>query len=377
VLSIIPLFAVMLALLKSYGRLEKVAGQVRDFLLANLAPSVGERLVTSMNEVLDRMNTRAISVIGFLVLLYTSISLLSTVEHAFNRIWGVARPRHLLKRVTVYWTLLTVGPIGIAVSLAASGFVRSQHGYLWLTENVPAANVTILTVLPFVLTWLVFTAIYKFMPNTRVHWRAALAGGLAAGTAWELLKRLFVYYNSTVTASYEVYGTLAAIPIFLIWIYVSWIIVLTGAELSFAVQHVKSYRRERDVPKLSQAFKERLAVHLMVEIGRDFLAGREPGTAESLSDRLKVPVRAGSEVLTHLADAKLLNETEGHGTRTYLPAEDLARITVRRIVDSLRQLGDNPAFDAVGRDRVEELYAKTHGSIPDGLESVTVKDLAS
>jgi membrane protein len=376
VFSIIPLFAVMLALLKSFGGLEKMAVDVRNFLLENLAPNIGEKIVTYMNDVIDRMNVKAISVIGFIILLYTSVSLLSTVEHAFNRIWGVARPRSILKRITVYWTLLTVGPIGIAVSIGVSGFLRSRGGYKWLTENVPLANATILTLLPFVLTWLVFTAVYKIMPNTRVHWRAALIGGLISGTAWELLKRLFVYYNATVTAGYEVYGTLAAIPIFLLWIYLSWVLVLIGAEVSFASQHVKTYRRERDLPKLSQSFKERLAIHLMVEIARDFLAGRSPETAEALSDRLKVPVRAGSQVLTQLADAKLLHEMESKGAMTYMPAEDLTRISVRRIVDALRRLGDNPAIDPTNRDRVEKLYADTDLASAAPLEKVTLRDLA-
>ena len=376
VFSIIPLFAVMIALFKSFGGLERMAVKVRDFLLSNLAPNIGEQMVRSMNDIIDRMDAKAISIIGFLILLYTSVSLLSTIEQAFNRIWGVRTPRSLMRRVTVYWTLLTFGPVGIAVSIGVSGFVRDRAAYRWILENVPLANATLLVVVPFVLTWCVFTVVYKIIPNTRVQWRSALVGALVAGTAWELLKRLYVLYNAKVTASYEVYGALAAIPIFLLWIYASWVLVLIGAEVAFAAQHVKTYKREVESPRLSHAFKERLAVHLMVEIARDFIAGVDPGTAETLSERLKVPVRAGHEVLYQLAGAKLLREVVNGQTTTYVPSEDLDRITVRRIVDAMRRSGDDPAIaPASVRDRVEKLFEASERDATEPLEKVTLREL--
>jgi membrane protein len=377
VFSIIPLFAVMIALLKSFGGLDKIAAEVRDFLLKNLAPNIGDQMVQSMNDVIDRMDAKAISIIGFLILLYTSVSLLSTIESAFNRIWGVRTARGLMRRVTVYWTLLTFGPIGIAVSLAVTGFVKNREAYRWILENVPLANAALLVVVPFVLTWCVFTAVYKIMPNTRVHWRSALIGALVAGTAWELLKRLYVLYNAKVTATYEVYGPLAAIPIFLLWIYASWVLVLMGAEVAFAAQHVTTYKRETDAPRLSHAFKQKLSVHLMVEIARDFIAGRDQGTAETMADRLKVPVRAVNEVLYQLTRAKLLVEMVRGQTTTYLPAEDVDRITLRRIVEALRQTGDDPVFaPSDGRDRVEKMFHDAESSALEPLEKVTLRELA-
>jgi membrane protein len=376
VFSIIPLFAVMLALMKAFGRLDSMAADVRDFLLANQAPNIGPQIVASMNDVIEKMNARVISIVGFIVLMYTSVSLLSTIEDAFNRIWGVARPRGLLRKLMVYWTMMTIGPLLIAGSLVLTSFVKNRAAYRWILENLPFANATILFVVPFLLTWVVFTAVYKIVPHTRVTFRAALIGALVAGTAWEILKRLFVLYNAKVTGSYEVYGSLAAIPIFLLWIYLSWVLVLMGAEVAFAAQHVRTYRRETEVPKLSHAFKERLAIHYMVEIARDFIAGRKPGSAESLSDRLKVPVRAGSEVLALLGDAKLLHEMESEGTTTYVPSEDLNRITLRRIVDAVRRTGDDPAIDSTGRGRVDQLFATSDLAAAAPLESITLRELA-
>jgi membrane protein len=376
VFSIIPLFAVMLALLKSFGGLEKMAGQVSDFLLKNLAPSVSEKVVQSMHDAIARLDAKTVSIVGFLVLLYTSVSLLSTIEHAFNQMWGVPRPRSLLRRITIYWTLLTVGPILLAISLATSSFVRNRAAYQWVIDHIPFVGAALLFIVPFLLTWIVFTMLYKIIPNTRVYWRAAIIGSLVAGTAWELGKRLYILFNAKVMATYEIYGSLAAIPVFLLWIYASWAIVLLGAEVAFAAQHVKSYRREVEAPKLSHAFKERLAIHLMVEIARDFLSGKPPGTAEALSERLKVPVRAGSEVLVHLTDAKLLHEMDGKGVASYLPSEDLGRITVRRVIDAMRRTGDDPVIDPSGRDQIEKLVGEADHATYEQLDKFTVKDLA-
>ena len=377
VFSIIPLFAVMIALFKSFEGLERMGTEVRDFLLKNLAPNLGDKLVGTMKETIDRMDWRAISVIGVLVLLYTSISLLWTVEQAFNRIWGVRRPRQLLRRVTVYWSFLTIAPVGIGLSLAVSGFVRNRAAYRWIIENVPLANATLLAVLPFAVTWTVFTLIYKIIPNTRVAWRSAIVGALVAGTAWDILKRLYVLYNANVIASYEVYGALASIPIFLLWIYTSWVLVLIGAEVAFAAQHVKTYKREIEAPTLSHSFKERLAVHLMVDVARDFIAGRDPATAETLADRLKVPVRAANEVLFQLTGSKLLREVVHGQTTTYLPSEDLDGITVRRIVDAMRHTGNDPALAAGElRDRVERLFADSDKTALDPFDRVKLRALA-
>ncbi|HTF56742.1 MAG TPA: YhjD/YihY/BrkB family envelope integrity protein [Planctomycetota bacterium] len=379
VFAVIPLFAVSLALFKTFGGFQKVAGDVRDFLLRNLAPNLGEQVVQTMNNLIDRMDAKAISIVGFAILLYTSVSLLSTVEGAFNRIWGVRRSRSLVRRLTVYWTLLTFGPVCLAISLAVTGFVRNQGAYRWILENVPLANMAMLVIVPCLLTWVVFTAMYKIIPNTRVSWSAAVIGALVGGTAWEILKGLFILYNDRVVASYEVYGTLSAIPIFLLWIYLSWVLVLFGGEIAFAAQHVKTYRREVDAPKLSHAFMERLAVHLMVEIARDFIGGRDPATSEALADRLKVPVRACNDVLFHLTGGGLLREVSHGQVTTYLPAEDLDRITVKRIVDALRRHGDEPALavEGVAGDRLGRILQEAEESSSKQLDQVTLRELTS
>ena len=350
--AIIPFLAVVLAVLKGFLGNQANADQIRKLLTDRLAPGLGNN------------DAAAIGFVGFATLIYTSISLLTTVEHSFNVIWAVRRPRTLARRLTIYWTLLTLGPICLAASVGLSGFVQNQQAYDWLARHIPYFAIILTALVPFLLTWTVFAAMYLIMPNTRVSFGAAVAGALVAGTVWEFLKRLYVIYNATFVNTYQVYGSLGAIPILLLWIYLSWIIVLFGAELVFAMQHVRTYEREMEAPKLSQAFKEKLAIYVMLEVTRDFLVGREAPNGEQLADRLKVPVRAVNDVIYTLAGQKLLREVPQGQFASYFPFEDPARTTVKRVLDAMRTHGDEPRIQ---NGTVSERLA---------LEALSMRELA-
>ncbi len=373
--SIVPLLAVILALFKGFGGFKAYADEVRDFILKYLAAGVGSQVSDSLSQIIDRTNATAMGLVGFGILLYSAITLLSSIEAAFNVIWGVRRQRSILRQVTVYWTILTIGPIALAVTLGARTFITSHSVYTWASGRIPLANDLLVQVLPFAMIWAVFAMMYIIMPNTKVPPKAALIGALVSGTAWELLFRLYVSFNGFILDRYAIYGSLSVIPVFLMWIYVSWILVLFGAEVAFAAQHVRTYRREVGAVALSNAFKERLAVHLMIEVARDFLAGREAPGGEALAERMKVPVRACREVLHHLGAGKLVRELASGQNQTYLPAEDLERITVQRVLDAIRLHGDAPPFEA-RHERLEALLTGAERASADRLGQVSIRDLA-
>ncbi|MBI2931342.1 MAG: YihY/virulence factor BrkB family protein [Planctomycetes bacterium] len=341
VLSIIPFFAVMLAAFKGFGGLQSTAEHVKALLLRHLTPDTSSEAVRTINELIERMNAAAIGAVGFAALLYTSISLLSSVEKSFNIVWGVRRSRSFLRRFMVYWTFMTLAPLLLAISITASGAIQNHAAFQWITTRAPVVNTALIFLAPFFLTWAVFAGMYLVLPNTRVPWKAALAGALVAGTVWELLKHLYVFYNTRVAGTNEIYGSLAAIPVFLLWIYLSWVIVLFGAELVFAIQHRRTYPIEMEAEQLSETYKERLALRLMLHIGQDFLAGRESGDTPELAKRLRAPTRAVNEVLHCLIRARLLRPVRD-GESTYLPGEDTDHITVKRILDAIRTCGEHP-----------------------------------
>jgi membrane protein len=378
VFAIVPFFAVILALFKGFNAFQQYEPKVKQWLVNNLAPGVADQVMNSINEMIANTDARAIGFVGFALLIYTAISLLTTVEHSFNVIWNVRRPRGFIRRLTIFWTLLTLGPICIAGSIALSSFVQNQKAYDWMAEHIPYFSIVLTAFVPWLLTWTVFAAMYLIMPNTTVSFRASLVGAIVAGSIWEILKRLYIAYNANLLASYEVYGPLSAIPILLLWLYISWIIVLFGAELVFAIQHVKTYEREMEAPKLSQAFKERLGLYVMLEVSRDFLGGKEAPGGEQLADRLKAPVRAVNDVLYTLLGSKIVREIPNGQLAGYIPAEDPERFTVKRVLDAMRKHGDEPAIqDGAAGERLAAALREAEDSSTRALEALTMRQLAT
>lgn len=342
VFALVPLLAVMLAVFKGFGGLSGVAEEVKDFILRNMAPDIGGKIIGQIDAFLENVSAAALGVVGLATLVYTALSLLHTVEKAFNRIWGVKTSRPPLRRLTIYWTILTVSPLLLALSLAMSAFVQHHRLYVWLAERVPLFGSVTFTLAPFVLSWGIFTAVYVLMPNTRVSFRAAVAGGVVAGTAWEIMKAVYVWYNARVVTASTFYGPLASIPIFLLWVYLSWVVVLLGAELAFAIHNAPTYRREVEGIHLSSADRERLALAVAVRVVRSFVAGEGPPGAEAIALELDAPVRPVKEVVHQLVCQGVLREVAGvpRGGPGLVPGRDPGDLSARDVIAAIRTYGD-------------------------------------
>lgn len=380
VFALVPLLAVMLAILKGFGGLSNLTSRVKQSLIHYVIPNIGNQVTSQIDTFVENISAAAIGVVGFVLLAYTAISLLDTVEKAFNRIWGVRAPRPILRRVTIFWTLLTLAPIFLALSMAMSTFVFSHSLYLWLMGYVPLLGTATLALAPFLFAWFLFTAVYLIMPNANVKVGAAFTGAVVAGTLWELSKTAYVWYNARFVSSYTFYGSLGAIPVFLLWIYLGWIIVLLGSEIAFAAQHERTYRREIENINLRQNDRERLALLLCVHVARPFASGGDPPDAEAVAARLNTPSRLVHEITLQLTSAGILRETSREGRRRegLVPGRDPAALTVRDVLEALRGAGD-PLTLPDGREAAA-LYklvddANERAAAP--LAAVTIKDLAA
>lgn len=374
--AIIPLFAVLLALFKGIG-----GEAVKEFILREVDPSPQGRLAEHIDGILAGIDATAIGIAGFAILTYTCFALLFTIEKAFNRIWGIQKPRPLLRRVTVYWTLLTLGPICIAGSLALSTFLQNHSLMSWLREHAPILDTILLTSAKFAFTWAIFLAVYLFMPNTKVRLLPALAGAVVGGTLWEWIKDFYVWYNSHFIIAYQVYGSLGAIPVFLLWVYTSWILVLFGAEVAFATQHVRTYQREIQVPAVSQRYKERLGLMLCLRVTRSFSEGAEAPSAKGLAFSLNIPVRLVNEVVFQLVSMKILREASAapEGDPGLVPARDPSELTVQDVLDALHTHGADPFTLPEGEDmaRLAALLDAALARASEPLNRVTLKALAA
>ncbi len=375
VFALVPLLAVMLAFFKGFGGTETAGQKLRDAALDGVTPGLGHQVMEHLNSSISNIHAGAVGGIGILLLLYTAISLLTTVEESFNHIWGVKKGRTFFWRCIIYWGVITLGPVVFMTSLTATTFVESSGMMTWIRENIGVLNSGILFLMPFVFAWFGFAALYYFMPNTPVRWVSALAGGIVGGTLWELAKHAYVYYNASVLTTYQIYGVLGAIPLFFLWLYLSWTIVLFGSEFAFAHQNVKTYRREIDMAPPTPAAQTELALLSVLMIAREYVAGRDPVTLRRLSEALNVPVRFANDVLHRLGEAGLVREVATAET-SYVPGRDIAAITVKQVMDSMRQAGANPAFATTdGNGMVKSLMARADQALDRELGDETIAKL--
>src|SRR5436190_20570364 len=224
-LSIVPIVTVALTIAAAFPVFGQMTAAIQSFILENMVPESAETVVNYTQQF--SMNAKKLTAVGIGFLAVTSIMLLLTIERAFNDIWRVRTPRSVVQRVFVYWTLLTVGPVLIGASLSATSWIVGQA--VGLVKGLPYAALVVLTIVPVLLTSVAFALLYVSMPNRRIRVRDAAIGGLLAAIVFEITKRAFAVYIAKFPTYTLVYGAFASVPIFLMWIYVSWLIVIFGA----------------------------------------------------------------------------------------------------------------------------------------------------
>lgn len=224
-LALVPLVTVALTVISAFPVFRDMNVALQQFVLLNLVPASAEVIANYTEQF--RTNAAKLTAVGLALLIATAVMLMLTIEHAFNQIWRVTRPRPIVQRAIIYWTLLTVGPVLIGASLMLTSWLVSRS--LGLVSEIPGAGVALLRTVPVVLTVLALALLYLAMPNRRIALRDALLGGLVAGLVFEATKRGFAWYLSQFPTYKLVYGAFATVPIFLLWIYISWLIVVFGA----------------------------------------------------------------------------------------------------------------------------------------------------
>ncbi len=231
ILALVPLLAVVFSALSLFPIFETWSGAIQDFIYRNFLPALGDQVQQYLQEF--SANTGQLTLWGLIFLLVTSLTLLATIEDAFNEIWQVKSGRSIGIRILVYWAMLTLGPILIAASLSMSSYLLSAS-ILQEPGIVTSLKTQLLSFLPFILELVAFVLFYLAVPNCEVRFKHALIGGVMAALLFELAKFGFTQYLLRVTTYQLIYGALAALPVFLIWIYLSWLVVLIGAYITAA-----------------------------------------------------------------------------------------------------------------------------------------------
>jgi membrane protein len=237
----------------------------------------------------------------------------------------------------------------------------------------------LLKIVPYAVIWLVFTFVYVFMPNTKVELKAALWGGILAGTIYQLVQLAYITFQIGVSNYGAIYGSFAALPLFLVWLQLSWLIVLLGAEISFAHQNVGTYEFEQDCLGVSHSFRRMIALMISSLCVKHFLKAEKPLTAEDLSRELEVPIRLIRSVLAELTEAGLLCEVRADHRENiaYQPACDIHRLTVAGVVDRLDQQGiaTVPVAESTSTDKLRETLQRFREMIEQSSANLRLQDL--
>lgn len=320
-LSIIPLLAVVFSIFQAVVGQAELQRDLEELILDNLAVGARENIGPWISTYVSNASGTAIGGIGFALLLFSAISLMANVEKALNHTFHAPRPRPLVLRFGIYWCLLTLGPILLALSVAATALVQSAAALEWMG---PVRRITF-TLAPFFVTWLGLTLLYVIIPATKVSVRAAALGAIVSGSAWEIAKIGYAAFSAGSVRKNAIYGSLSAIPIFLVWVYLSWLIVLFGARLAWAIQAPGAgLGAHAETP----SGRELLFSRIVLSICRGFQAGT-PVTPREIAAYC---VSNDSQVLPALAvleDAGIVSELANGGWAPARPLSDLTLDDVR------------------------------------------------
>jgi len=320
IFSLLPALMVTVSMVRSFPDLDRVRLRLQDFLVSNLAVGARDKVQVYLDEYVFGVSAVTPGLLAFALLLASAVVLLAQVEHAVNDIWAVRRRRPRLQRWLTYWAALTIGPLVVAGSIAIALHAHERLGAPRFVGQ--AAGVA--------LTFLFFVAAYLVLPATRVRFWPALGGGIVAGTVFEIAKSAYAWAATHLFRFQAVYGSLAAIFVFLLWLYLSWTIFLFGARLAFVLQHHRALlEQEQGGNALG---RELLAVRALLEVALAWWDGAEAPDAGEVADRLDAPAEPVREVLSALGEAGFLSESDGG---RLAPARPLSRTTmadIRRVI---------------------------------------------
>ncbi len=344
-LSIVPVLAMAFGLAKGFGFESALEREL--FRRFQGQEEVIVRVMSFARSLLENTKGGLIAGVGVLLVFWTIIRVLGNIENSFNHIWGIKKPRGLARRISDYLSAMVVCPILLIVSSAITVVIKGEVMLavqkIGLLAIISPAIFSSLKLLSYCVIWVLFTFIYMFMPNTKINFKAAVFAGIVAGTMYQLFQWAYLSLQIGVAKYNAIYGSFAALPLFLIWIQLSWMIVLFGAEVSFAHQNEETYEFEPDCLAVSYSFKRLLTLRLVHLLVKEFSQGGKPLSAIQASHSLGIPIRLAREMLNELVESGIISEICDDETSeaTYQPARDIELFTVKYVVDKLEQHGSD------------------------------------
>ena len=366
-LALVPFLAVAFAMLKAFGGLTPIQERLETLVYTHLVTTSSLQAAEYIQKLTERVHAGAIGTVGFLAFIITAVSLLNTVAGAFNRVWGVEDRRSLKDRFLTFFALTILGPLLFGASISITGSIGQFAVWTWLP--ISALGPALALLVPFLLTWAGFLLLYEVIPSVPLRFRPALFGSLAVAGSWELAKIGFEWYVSTVVNYGKVYASLSVIPVFLLWLYVSWLIALLGFEVAFFLQHPEACRGPVSWRAASATVPAREAIRTFVAVAEAFVKGGKPVTAVQVAQQVLIPEGMAFEALAGL-------ERQGYVARVaapagaYLPRRAPSSV---KVADLWHDLGGR--MGTSDGDLLDRLLAGAGDATAQALGATTVQDL--
>ena len=339
-LAIVPILAVVFAIARGFGYNKYIEVWFRGAFESQ--PQAAEVIIGFVNSYLVHTKSGVFLGIGLLFMLYTVLMLVSNVEDAFNEIWQVKTPRSIFRTFTDYLAMFFVFPIIIVLTSGISIFMAAVADRLPDFMLLGPAVRALIDLLPYVLMAGMFIALYIFMPNTHVRPVCAVVPGILAGIAMQGLQIFYIHSQMFLSSYNAIYGSFAALPLFMLWVQISWTICLFGAELCYTNQNLDYYDYDAMTGEVSHRYRIMLCALLMSRICRRFSDGSKPYSALELRRDTTIPIRFVNDLLFELMEARLVIEVtsdEKGETARYMPAEDISHLTLGTMIDRLESKG--------------------------------------
>jgi membrane protein len=375
------LAAIAFAIAKGFGLDQNLEQLITDKFQAH--QEVLNWLLMNARNALQETRGGYIAGVGVIILFWSVMSLLEHIESSFNYIWQIRSSRPWYRKFTDYLTIMLIAPVFIILSSSITVFISTELvNYM---EKAPILDFFkplisfLVRFLPYFLSWLALTVLFIIMPNAKVKLVPALISGIIAGTFLQVLQWIYIDLQFGITKLSTIYGSFAAVPLFIVWLQSSWIVVLLGAELSFANQNVSRYEFESEALSISYYQKRALVLMIMHMIIQNFSKGERPVSSENIATTLKIPVRLSRDILQDLSNVNLVSivHEKEQKERLYQPAIDINRLTVSYVFSRLDKKGVEQTMVIKNKnyDKVISMMEKFDKLIDKSDSNILIKDL--
>jgi membrane protein len=375
VFAIIPLLALIIAIGKGLGVEKMIEDSLNQSFVAqsDIAPTI----MQFVQRYLATTQGGLFIGIGLVILLWSVLNLFMQVENAFNTIWQVRKPRNAMNMFTTYFSTVLVIPIIIVFTSGLSIFVSSAVSQTYVYQVLSPVLRFFVKLIPYALNCTIFTVMYKAVPNTRVQFKHALVAGIIAGFAFQAFQMLYINGQVYLSRYNVVYGSFAAIPLLLLWLQISCLIVLLGAEISYVSQNLQYFEYELDSIKISPRYKKFLTLFITYVIVKQLENKQSPLSAEEISRHYKIPIRLVQQIIQSLIDisvlAEIANEQSKSKEKHFIPAVDINQLTVKLVTDRLNEFGAEDFLKNKNK-QLDQFWVKVREINP-AYENLLIKDM--